>query len=561
MDSEHVEIECKSVKQPLIFPILQLEWHPLSSNHLCILNVKRLDFYNFGRESKFWENWIDSNNCVSFCFGGHDAWNAFTIMMMDRSGKISLFCPIIPNGTEILKEHFDQISNQIPQTQLSRQNTEIILKNFKLDANTSNYYYLPSENPSHLRPQLVGTSHSKVALPAQVLALQLQSFPQGFPFLHCIRLYSSGHIDALVGLSPSEPCWGVSRPGQTETESFQFAVLNRSLLAPWSDPITGSGYIEIIKNDNDPRGILIRNGKDAYAAQMCGFGSLLQLINCGPSLSSLQLHESKEKDDVSKFAKEAFIATLENPWMNNLLSFESDSKGNVEVPVDSSKGVGISDFGLGSVVLGLSSQFSLSFAETKNIEGFCGQKIVIPESSQTSIAVSEILELREAPLPKMYSTLAKKVSDLKLRIQSATDEMSLDELSISLAQVIDEVSSISSLEEIASLKNSQVEIETMTGRVRRMDEFLSQSIQLTPQEVEIAMFLQSVQENLPVFHDSLKHVFEFSNMLFFGSDSFCMQFKDSLEELKYENVTPEQFDVGLESKEEISSCQKALNDL
>eukprot|EP00475_Leptophrys_vorax_P032508 TRINITY_DN5021_c0_g1_i1.p1 TRINITY_DN5021_c0_g1~~TRINITY_DN5021_c0_g1_i1.p1 ORF type:complete len:610 (-),score=148.17 TRINITY_DN5021_c0_g1_i1:34-1863(-) len=481
VDSYNVPAELSASKIPLIFPIIQLEWHPLSPKHLCILNSKRLDVYNLALKSKHWEAWYEAPGFVSFCFGSVNApsWTRFSIIFIDRFGKISLLCPIIPYGVVLSKQQFQELrklSKFIQASKIDNSHVESILNAFVENKESQQMVYVPKENVRNVAMQSVVANVSKTPLPSGTLALQVASLPHEFPFLHVIRLYNSGHLDVLVGFHPVEPRW------QASQLNLDVSVINlrRNLIANWK----ADSFSQIVLHSNE-HGVLIRAGCNLYSAELLGFDFLKKIVDSGATLGTALNDDSKDSP------AEKLRAIMNGVWHSDLVSD------------DALNGVAFSVLGFERTVVQVNSRFEFFYVYAKELKGLRGeQEIIVPGAVRVSTE-NEFSEVKESPVPDNFQTLATRLRTLRGDAEKITNQTEFDTLNGQFGELVDELYAIGSSEEMQTLQQAQREIMSLGSRVERLEGLVKQSSKYSHDDVALSSFLKDLQNSVPEYQQSL----------------------------------------------------------
>jgi hypothetical protein len=494
-NTEHHDL--LTVKQFLTYPIIQLEWHPLSPNHLFILNSKRLDLYNFGKESKQWELWIDSQNSISFCFGGGEGWSLFSVLLVKRSGELYCACPIIPFGTALSPAQFEKICSYKSANSLSEKNLKWIISDFSFDEYSGSYLYLPKSIPPNLKVQKLSCSTSKITLPSMSQAIRLFSTPYTHHFLHCMVIYDTGYIDVFVAESGVEPSWGLIRSTSSIHDEYSVRMLNvhRYEISEWRLVPKNYAYVDIIMHLSEIDGFLLRYGPHVYAVQ------LLEILNALLGLDDIP--EGREPDD-------SMQTLFGMSWNSSLVTFSDACQNDIDI----SGGVQFIEIGLDRKILAVSPDFKFLCIATSSVNGLRSEKFD-PEIEKLKLSVD--LSAIENLAPSSSSVTITKIKKLKTELanlMSSIKNSSAENdpiIARRLRDIILDTEKLLDEPEMVHLHDAFFELENLSRCSLRMESDLVRSIQYSEQDQEIAKQLEDISLDLPHSSKSLAIVGHFAH--------------------------------------------------
>jgi hypothetical protein len=486
----HQDILC--TKQFLVLPILQLDWHPLSPNHLFILNLERLNLYNFGKESKTWELWIDSANSVSFCFGGGDGWSIFSIILIKRNGELHGICPIIPFSAAISAIQLESMRSYKTADALTQKNLDIILGDFQYDEYSGSYLYLPKSILPNLKLQKIVSSTSKIVLPSNAQAIKLFSTPDTHPFLHCMAIYDSGHVDVLIAETGIEPAWGIVRSGIQDKNAMRMLNVYRYEISDWMQVPQNMAYVETYTHPSEIDGFLIRYGPHVYAVQ------LLEILNV-----LLSLDDIPEGEEPNESIEQLFSMT----WSSSIVSFKRLSENELDI----SCGLQFIETGVERKLLVLNPDFRFFTKPTSDVKGLYSEAFD-PEMDKSKIRVdvSSIEGLQ--PVGASSSKIENLKKELH-KLMPSLENSALDrdpKIAKKFRDLVLEINNLAEEPEFTNLQDAFVELKNLSKRAMRMESTLIDSIRYSEQDKRIAKTLEDIQRSVPVISKSIEIVCSFA---------------------------------------------------
>lgn len=242
--------------------VLQVEWHPLSENHLVILTSDaRLRVYNVDRDCKRCEQEFDLSlseqdydgrgrggrnpHFTSFTFGPKRGWEAFTIYLLRDSGAVHCLCPVLPEGCVVPPSLATALKGGTPV----RDAWVMELKRGEMAADTGNFYVFTPEMCRAFPPALQGPFACQNEQPqGEALSLSCLKVLDVCPTI-IMRGFSCGTVDVLVGIPNIMPHFGPSpervdeEEDVVEVDDTQLLLFDRVCLRGESQSGTGVKFL------------------------------------------------------------------------------------------------------------------------------------------------------------------------------------------------------------------------------------------------------------------------------------------------------------------------------
>lgn len=248
------------VKHAKLTHINQILWHPLSPMHLCLLTNEHLRLYNASKDLE-WEDLIETDRATSFCFGGSSGWGPFSVLLSAPSGSFGLLCPLAVNNCSISRKRYEDLWGSVAAipSDFSRKTALQFLSQFSLEASTGMYR----------------TAQSKIVQSPSMQRLAFQSKGEAFlrnyslPFLHCVRIQTTGTVEVFASVEPVLPRWDHHSP-----------TLEHEIMKVDSVKVHAQRLIDDVMVDTlDPRIVVAKEGKNLWAAPIRGLLALAQLYH------------------------------------------------------------------------------------------------------------------------------------------------------------------------------------------------------------------------------------------------------------------------------------------
>jgi ribosomal protein S15P/S13E len=195
-------------------------------------------------------------------------------------------------------------------------------------------------------------------------------------------------------------------------------------------------------------------------------------------------------DDDSKDSQvENLRAVVNGPWLSGSISS------------DAFKGGAFAVFGLDRIIVIVNSSFEFSYRSLR--EWYAGQKTIDGPLSKSG---SDVVDVKESPVPEEFQSVLNNLKTLRTDAQNSTSEADIEKLNERLSSCVDKVYSIASSDEMKSLQAAQVEVETLSSRIERMEKHLKQSSKYSADDIAAARFLKDLQVSIPEYQGSLSFV-------------------------------------------------------
>lgn len=500
-------LELKNPKKLLLTAeILQLEWHPLSGHHLCVMTANRISLYNMARRQNFWEAWFETNAAVAFVFGGRLNWAQFTIFLANGIGEIGILCPVIPEGAVITSEQLKKL-REAPEMRsvsgLSRKNFETVVNCSFREVEESNgtlFVYDPasSKRKEPSKGTLLGSvkyqkvsfaNNSKIscASPSSQAPklLSMIAFPMYYRFIHFIRIYDSGTVDLCVILSPVVPSWGVNSSSSVSTPAMKSCIsLYRFHLRDWVVPLNASPVVSSFFDPTLLEGAFICVDDRIYGFEVRG----LDLISL--SLQGTDSH------------REALGEILRSTWKSQLCSEEASFGFTVHN----------ANFDPSLLTASASPIFIRSFAFTHTLRII---EDVLELPKKESLIVGDALP---APFTSEESDLLAEVAAIREEIKNCDEVKDAEKLKILAKDLFTVLKKVHDLESSFSLSKSPSSKQKLSeifssvrrfqSRVETLEKVIDRAYTYSRSEISALCDLQQFKNSVSEFTSVCQHLDE-----------------------------------------------------
>ncbi|KYQ91837.1 hypothetical protein DLAC_07638 [Tieghemostelium lacteum] len=268
IESSIITIDKESQFYQVSYVIQQIEWHPLSENHLVLLySNNHLKIYNVSKEQ--YERDLDLDNIdvcqstdkstknnrrfISFSFGNCSQWNRFTMYLVTDKGVLYYICPLVPNNSVVDYQFYQQLKSDIvknklkaavdKQTQLEKyyeqQYKWLLLStvNGKTENDFGKWIRFSSQCNTNT-PILQGPIYSNGSLPQETpiqlvtisspLDTHQQQQQQKLTAFLLVILFQSGKLLVLLSTFDSKPMFTIDNPNNTSNsmELVEYEILD-----------------------------------------------------------------------------------------------------------------------------------------------------------------------------------------------------------------------------------------------------------------------------------------------------------------------------------------------